>query len=221
MPGHLHCIFLPFRTQNCVAIPSGMINWLASWVMDVGQTNWADQMLGHDKQAIGSCTLDHYYEIGERKNGTYTSAERTGPNAYIEILKDAGKSFGVSDSLYVVGHCGPGEENLYSPNSKESCGVDQLAAYLSHLPKDFKGKLKVHGCSSAAAGWLPQNQSFAKRLFDKMTTDGYQNLALYGYTNTIVTWHTSMADGSWHKHRTTYYGLGYYPRNSESSVKIQ
>ncbi len=104
-------------------------------------------------------------------------------------------------TLYIFGHCAPGQNQLHSPNLQEACSVDQLVSYCELIPNTFPGKIKLYGCETAVPDVLSKTQAFASQFFVKMRQKSFNNVRIYGYTTNIANFHTRMDDDSIHRHR--------------------
>lgn len=203
--GKIHVYFFPFLTKNCtVPREPSWREWFESFISDIDlDVDWVNTALNSDKKGQIAFTLEDTFIRGiHTSSGWLPAPPSKNPDMHhAKMLENITESGTDEIILYVFGHCGPGQDKLWSPNGKEGCSADQLFGYLSRIPKNFSGKIKLHGCNTAVPNILSRTQAFAYELFRKMKEAGYDSVQIYGYTSNIANFHTRMSDGSIHRHR--------------------
>lgn len=93
------------------------------------------------------------------------------------------------DTLYILGHCDTGSDNLKSVDSSHKISAKDLASLLksSGLPKEFSGKVKVYACFSGIG--TSQSESFALRFKRSMVAFEYLTCTIEGYTLGLGNFH--------------------------------
>jgi hypothetical protein len=92
---------------------------------------------------------------------------------------------GPRDRIYVLGHCGPGEDKLTTGIAGPD--FERSATELAQLFHDhglFKGSqthIRIHGCNSGEESAPNASDSFAEEFKKAMVTIGYKDVTIRGY----------------------------------------
>lgn len=146
------------------------------------------------------------------------------------------KLVGPIETLYIVGHCGPGSDNLQSEDRTTNISASDLAAIVQRegLPKTFNGKIKIFACSSSSCWQLPVSgwlwDSFAQRFADNMMMRGYTECRYFGYSKNVNAAYTKIGN-TMHKRAPKGLWGGYmkasdareqiYPRTTPMQIVIE
>ena len=93
------------------------------------------------------------------------------------------------DTLYIMGHCSPGQQTLQSLDGKHKVtgevSVQDLIEILNgKLDRKFAGKIKIFACQSAKKD-TKDSGSFAETFATKLSKAGWVNCRFYGYTEKL------------------------------------
>jgi hypothetical protein len=113
----------------------------------------------------------------------------------ITLVSALSKLQSADDTLYIRGHCLPGDDELASSDRSKTISVNGLIDILDGgLDKKFPGKIKVYACQSSKD--TVDSKSFAKRFATKLSKRGWINCSFYGYNENLKTF---ISDASGHK----------------------